>query len=114
MGFGGWQATFTIGYGLPLQDFLFQASDGRRYLNIAFASSFSDVVIDKLIVKVALPEGSKDPYASVPFSADQHREIKYSYLDTIGRNVVVLSKKNVVPEHNMFFQVQDAIQRLQN
>jgi len=103
--FGGWQATFTIGYGLPLQDFLFQAADGRRYLNITFASSFNDVVIDKLIVKVALPEGSKDPYASVPFSADQHQEIKFSYLDTIGRNVVVLSKKNVVPEHNVFFQV---------
>ncbi|GLJ21934.1 hypothetical protein SUGI_0410650 [Cryptomeria japonica] len=103
--FGGWQATFTIGYGLPLKDFLFQASDGKRYLNLTFASPFNDVIIDKLIVKVALPEGSKDPYVTIPFSVDQHQEIKYSYLDTIGRTVVVLSKTNVVPEHNMFFQV---------
>ncbi|KAH9313921.1 hypothetical protein KI387_022548, partial [Taxus chinensis] len=103
--FGGWQATFTIGYGLPLQDFLFQASDGKRYLNLTFASPFNDVVIDRLIVKVALPEGSKDPFVSIPFPVDQHQEIKYSYLDTVGRLVVVLSKTNVVPEHNVFFQV---------
>uniref|UniRef100_A0A0D6R1Y4 Dolichyl-diphosphooligosaccharide--protein glycosyltransferase subunit 1 n=1 Tax=Araucaria cunninghamii TaxID=56994 RepID=A0A0D6R1Y4_ARACU len=104
--FGGWQATFTIGYGLPLQDFLFQAADGRRYLNLTFASPFNDVVIDKLIVKVALPEGSKDPHVSIPISSvDQQQETKYSYLDTVGRTVVVLSKKNVIPEHNVFFQV---------
>eukprot|EP01018_Ginkgo_biloba_P016536 Gb_37136 [translate_table: standard] len=103
--FGGWQATFTIGYGLPLQDFLFLSADGRRYLNITFGCPFDGVIIDNVIVKVALPEGSKDPSVSVPFPVDQHHEIKYSYLDTVGRTVVVLSKKNVVPEHNMFFQV---------
>lgn len=30
---------------------------------------------------------------------------KYSYLDVVGRTVVVLEKKNVVPEHNVPFQV---------
>lgn len=32
-------------------------------------------------------------------------QTKYSYLDVIGRTVVVLEKKNVVPEHNVPFQV---------
>ncbi|GKE65686.1 dolichyl-diphosphooligosaccharide--protein glycosyltransferase subunit 1B, partial [Tanacetum coccineum] len=32
-------------------------------------------------------------------------QTKYSYLDIVGRPVVVLEKENVVPEHNSLFQV---------
>ncbi|CAJ1976751.1 unnamed protein product [Sphenostylis stenocarpa] len=103
--FGGWKATFVIGYGLPLQDFLFEAPDGRRYLNFTFGCPLVETVVDKLIVKVVLPEGSKDPTAEIPFEVKQHLEIKYSYLDVVGRTVVVLEKRNVVPEHNIPFQV---------
>lgn len=49
--FGGWQTTFTIGYGLPLQDFVF-SSDGKRFLNITFGSPMEEILIEKLIVKV--------------------------------------------------------------
>ncbi|CAH9143816.1 unnamed protein product [Cuscuta epithymum] len=35
----------------------------------------------------------------------QLKETKFSHLDMIGRPVVVLEKKNVVPEHNQYFQV---------
>lgn len=34
-------------------------------------------------------------------------QTKYSYLDVAGRTVVVLKKENVVPEHNVPFQVLD-------
>lgn len=50
--FGGWKATFVIGYGLPLQDFLFESSEGTRYLNFSFGCFLVDTVVDKLIVKV--------------------------------------------------------------
>ncbi|XP_038712028.1 dolichyl-diphosphooligosaccharide--protein glycosyltransferase subunit 1B [Tripterygium wilfordii] len=103
--FGGWKATFVIGYGLPLQDFLFESSDGQRYLNFSFGCPLAETVVDKLTIKVVLPEGSKDPSAVVPFSVDQYLEKKYSYLDVVGRTVVVLEKRNVVPEHNSPFQV---------
>lgn len=103
--FGGWKATFVIGYGLPLQDFLFESSEGRRYLNFTFGCPFVETVVDKLTIKVVLPEGSKDPSAVVQFPVDQHLETKYSYLDVVGRTVVVLEKKNVVPMHNSPFQV---------
>ncbi|XP_048326357.1 dolichyl-diphosphooligosaccharide--protein glycosyltransferase subunit 1B [Ziziphus jujuba] len=103
--FGGWKATFVIGYGLPLQDFLFESSEGTRYLNFSFGCFLVDTVVDKLIVKVVLPEGSKDPSPVVPFAVEQRLETKYSYLDVVGRTVVVLEKKNVVPEHNNHFQV---------
>lgn len=102
--FGGWKTSFTIGYGLPLKDFLFR-SEGKRFLNISFGSPISDVVVDKLIVKVVLPEGSKDISVSAPFTVSESKEIKFSHLDMIGRPVVVIEKKNVVPEHNQYFQV---------
>nr|CAD1835250.1 unnamed protein product [Ananas comosus var. bracteatus] len=55
--------------------------------------------------KVVLPEGSKDISASAPFHTKQSEEVKYSHLDIVGRPVVVLEKTNVVPEHNLYFQV---------
>lgn len=52
--FGGWRATFVIGYGLPLEDFLFESSDGRRYLNFTFGCPLVETVVDKLTIKVSL------------------------------------------------------------
>ncbi|KAL5990623.1 Dolichyl-diphosphooligosaccharide--protein glycosyltransferase subunit 1B [Asimina triloba] len=103
--FGGWKSTFVIGYGLPLQDFLFESSDGRRYLNFSFGCPLAETVVDKLTIKVVLPEGSKDPSAIVPFEVEQSLETLYSYLDVVGRTVVVLRKQNVVPEQTVPFQV---------
>ncbi|XP_021902463.1 dolichyl-diphosphooligosaccharide--protein glycosyltransferase subunit 1A [Carica papaya] len=102
--FGGWRTSFTIGYGLPLQDFLF-ASEGKRFLNISFGCPMSDLVIDNLIVKVVLPEGSGDISVSTPFPVKQSEETKLSHLDIVGRPVIVLEKTNVVAEHNQYFQV---------
>ncbi|PNT47113.1 hypothetical protein POPTR_002G006600v4 [Populus trichocarpa] len=102
--FGGWRTTFTIGYGLPLQDFLFE-SEGKRFINFSFGSPINDLVIDNIIVKVVLPEGSNDIFTSTPFPAKQGQETKISHLDVVGRPVVVLEKTNVVPEHNQYFQV---------
>ncbi|CAA6655250.1 unnamed protein product [Spirodela intermedia] len=109
--FGGWKASFVIGYGLPLHDFLFESPDGRRYLNFSFGCPLMETVVDHLTVKVVLPEGSKNPSASVPFPVKQKLETSFSYLDVVGRPTVVLEKENAVPEHNIFFQV--SILRLQ-
>ncbi|KAK4403889.1 Dolichyl-diphosphooligosaccharide--protein glycosyltransferase subunitB [Sesamum angolense] len=105
--FGGWKATFVIGYGVPLQDFLFKSAAGARYLNYSFGCPLVDTVVDKLTIKVVLPEGSQNPSVEVPFAVEQSLETKYSYLDVIGRTVVVLEKKNVVLEHNVPFQCID-------
>jgi oligosaccharyltransferase complex subunit alpha (ribophorin I) len=32
-------------------------------------------------------------------------QVKYSHLDIVGRPVVVLEKPDVIPEHNLYFQV---------
>eukprot|EP00268_Persea_americana_P012576 TRINITY_DN1534_c0_g1_i1.p1 TRINITY_DN1534_c0_g1~~TRINITY_DN1534_c0_g1_i1.p1 ORF type:complete len:495 (-),score=85.33 TRINITY_DN1534_c0_g1_i1:355-1770(-) len=103
--FGGWKATFVIGYGLPLQDFLFESSDGRRYLNFTFGCPLLETAVNKLTIKVVLPEGSTEPSAVVPFPVEQYLETSYSYLDIVGRHTVVLKKENVVQELNAPFQV---------
>jgi len=107
--FGGWKTKFYTGYDLPLQLYLFNdQNDASRFmLNISFAKDFgSDVVIDDLTVKVILPEGAKDFHAHLPFRVDsQSTDLHFTYLDTHGRPVLVINKKNVVPEHNQFFQV---------
>ncbi|GAB2215890.1 hypothetical protein Droror1_Dr00023651 [Drosera rotundifolia] len=101
---GGWRTAFTIGYGLPLKDFLFEAG-GKRFLNISFGSPVYELVIDDLIVKVVLPEGSSEISASVPFPVNQWHEKKLSHLDIAGRPVVVLEKEKAIPEHNQHFQI---------
>ncbi|CAF2090783.1 BnaA06g34690D [Brassica napus] len=103
--FGGWKATFIIGYRVPLEDYLFEAPDGRRYLNFTFGCPLVETIVNKLTLKVVLPEGSKDPSAVLPFAVNQDLQVKYSYLDIVGRTVVVLQKDNVVPTHNVPFQV---------
>ncbi|XP_065881663.1 dolichyl-diphosphooligosaccharide--protein glycosyltransferase subunit 1A [Euphorbia lathyris] len=101
---GGWRTAFTIGYGLPLADFLFQSAK-QRYLNFPFGSPMHELVIDNLIVKVVLPEGSKFQYVSTPFPVTERQETKLSHLDIAGRPVIVLEKSNAVPEHYQNFQV---------
>ena len=50
---------------------------------------------------MVLPEGSSGVAASLPFAVEEGLEKKYSYLDTVGRPVLVLHKANVVPDHNV-------------
>ncbi|XP_057518097.1 dolichyl-diphosphooligosaccharide--protein glycosyltransferase subunit 1A isoform X2 [Amaranthus tricolor] len=102
--FGGWKTFFTFGYGLPLMEYLFEA-EGKRFVNISFGSPIDELVVNELIVKVVLPEGSTDLSVSVPFEVEQWQETKVSHLDISGRPVIVLRKVNAVPEHNQNFQV---------
>jgi len=106
--FGGWKIGFYFGYNLPSNKYLFiDDSDSSRYiLDIPFASCFTDVSIDELVVRIILPEGAKNIEPSVPFSIDsKSSDIHFTYLDTSGRPVLILTKKNVGPEHNENFQV---------
>ncbi|GJP51316.1 hypothetical protein CLOM_g10476 [Closterium sp. NIES-68] len=104
---GGWSVTFRVGYSVPLSDLVSISTDGTRVLNATFGSPFADVPIKHLTVKVVLPEGSYGISADVPFHVGKSTETKYSYLDTVGRPVVVLDKTDVVPEQGiMHFQVR--------
>ena len=55
--------------------------------------------------QVVLPEGSTAITASVPFEVAQSFDTKFTYLDTSGRPVLLLHKKNLVPDHATKFHV---------
>jgi len=114
--FGGWKTKFYMGYDLPLQNYLFNdVQDSSSFmLNISFAKDFtSDLVIDEFTVKVILPEGVKDVHTHLPFAVDsQSTDLHFTYLDTHGRPVLVMQKKNVVAEHNQYFQVSYHFSRM--
>jgi len=56
--------------------------------------------------QVVLPEGSTVTKVKAPFFVEESSDTKYTYLDTDGRPVVVIKKKNVVFEHNVVFVVE--------
>jgi oligosaccharyltransferase complex subunit alpha (ribophorin I) len=107
--FGGWKTVFTFGYDLPLTNYVFaDTSDSSKLtLNITFGKELGlDAVIDELTIRVILPEGSKNARFELPFGIDKEETaLHHTYLDTAGRPVLILHKKNVVAEHNRHFQV---------
>eukprot|EP01116_Phalansterium_solitarium_P016857 TRINITY_DN4008_c0_g1_i1.p1 TRINITY_DN4008_c0_g1~~TRINITY_DN4008_c0_g1_i1.p1 ORF type:complete len:601 (-),score=272.45 TRINITY_DN4008_c0_g1_i1:354-2156(-) len=107
--FGGWKIGFLVGYNLPLSKYVLRsADDSSRYvLDTNFGVTFDDAVIDHLVVKIIFPEGAKNFEIQTPFTYDaESRSTHYTYLDTAGRPVVIIEKRNVVSEHNQkTFQV---------
>lgn len=113
--FGGWKAAFYMGYNLPVHRYLFNDvnDNSLHLLNITFAVSYDDVVVDRLIVRVILPEGSSDIEYHTPFPVTfKGIAVHKTYLDTKGRPVLVLEKENIVLEHNQYFQVSYRFSKL--
>jgi len=105
--FGGWKTSYYLGYNLPLSQALFtDVNDGRYVLNFTFGVGLDDVVIEELVVRIILPEGAKNIEHYTPFTLDSTgSSVHFTYLDTTGRPVLILTKKNVVVELNQRFQV---------
>ncbi|XP_003746026.1 dolichyl-diphosphooligosaccharide--protein glycosyltransferase subunit 1 [Galendromus occidentalis] len=99
--FGGWKTHYLLGYSVPTTDFLLHDGVDGFVLKINFIDHiFDDAVIDNAVVKIVLPEGSREIRLKLPFSAQRHPDERhYTYLDTTGRVVVVLSKQNLVEDH---------------
>ncbi|GIL70757.1 hypothetical protein Vretimale_3842 [Volvox reticuliferus] len=103
---GGWKVDFTIGYSVPLKGFLTSAKSGQRRLTMDLSSPLEDVFIEDMVVRVVLPEGATNIKANLPYDMEKSYDIKYTYLDTTGRPVLVLHKQNIAaPEHAAKFSV---------
>lgn len=104
--FGGWKTQYILGYTLPAKNTLFTSAgstftEGKYHLRIPFVDHIYDnMVVDQATVKIILPEGASKFQVALPFDIKREpNEVFYSYLDTIGRPVIVLSKKNLVDWH---------------
>ncbi|KAG2439265.1 hypothetical protein HXX76_004626 [Chlamydomonas incerta] len=104
---GGWKVDFMLGYSVPLTGFLSHTKGGRRKLTMDLASPLEDVFVEDMVVRVVLPEGSTNLKAVLPYDMDQSTDVKFTYLDTTGRPVLVLHRANVAsPEHSAKFSVE--------
>jgi len=108
--FGGWKTEYTMGYNLPTSSYLAtEYSDSTKYvLTVPFLADWEPgVAIDVQVLKVVLPEGAKDIDVDVPFEVESTFDHFVTYLDVgTGRPVVVITKKNLVNDHNQDFQIR--------
>jgi len=106
--FGGWKADLEFGYSLPAQAVLSRsAADAEELvLDMPFGTPFPTVSADVVTVRVVLPEGARDVRWETPFDVDsEDAETRLTYLDTSGRPVLVLRKRNIVAGHMQHFRV---------
>lgn len=104
--FGGWQTKYMLGYNLPAYQYLYNKGDNYVLKMRLVDHVFDDFVVDKLTVRIVLPEGSTDVKVKSPYAVTEgKRALHQTYLDTTGRTVITLSKENVVESHIQDFEV---------
>ncbi|KAK6176821.1 hypothetical protein SNE40_015049 [Patella caerulea] len=111
--FGGWKTQYYIGYNIPSYEYLFNR--GNDYgLKMRFVDHiYDDMVVDELTVRVILPESAKNIVVDPPYAVKRgSNELHYTYLDTIGRPVIVLYKTNLVEQHIQDFTVTYSFQKM--
>jgi oligosaccharyltransferase complex subunit alpha (ribophorin I) len=104
--FGGWKTHYTIGYNVPSYEYLYHK--GNRYgLKMRFVDHIhDDQVVDQMTIKIVMPETVSDIKMLPPYPAiDGGRQNKKTYLDTTGREVIVLHKNNLVENHIQDFEL---------
>ncbi|XP_071960076.1 dolichyl-diphosphooligosaccharide--protein glycosyltransferase subunit 1-like [Antedon mediterranea] len=111
--FGGWKTHYYMGYNLPSYEYLYSSGDDyilkMRFLDHVFDA----MVVDKLTVKIILPEGSKNMKLETPYSVSQDKnDVHFTYLDTIGRPVIIAHKSNLVEQHIQDFELHYSQQRM--
>eukprot|EP01006_Ploeotia_vitrea_P006231 TRINITY_DN12590_c0_g1_i1.p1 TRINITY_DN12590_c0_g1~~TRINITY_DN12590_c0_g1_i1.p1 ORF type:complete len:491 (-),score=276.17 TRINITY_DN12590_c0_g1_i1:1418-2890(-) len=105
---GGWKTEFTIGYNVLSHELLSRNVDDPStfVLDIDFSTPFDDVVVDDAEVHIILPEGAHSIEYRTPFEIDsEDMGVRKTYLDTVGRPMLILKKKNLVRQHKKKFQV---------
>ncbi|CAB0009570.1 unnamed protein product [Nesidiocoris tenuis] len=98
--FGGWKTHYVLGYNVPSYEYLFNSGDNYKLKIRVLDHIFDDMVVDELITKVILPEGAENINLVTPYSMTRHPDTRHStYLDTKGRPVITVSKRNLVENH---------------
>ena len=109
--FGGWNTRFQFGWTLPFNKVIKKIKQEETgevvdSFMAPYGPSIRELVVDLLTIKVYLPEGSSITQIQFPLEVDgQYTERQYTYLDVLGRPVVVIQKKNYAPEMNSIFGV---------
>ncbi|PSN53126.1 Dolichyl-diphosphooligosaccharide--protein glycosyltransferase subunit 1 [Blattella germanica] len=103
--FGGWKTHYVIGYNVPSYEYLFNGGDDYMLKMRFLDHVFDDMIVEEVVTKIILPEGSQDIQLSTPYPVEQlPNSLHYTYLDTKGRPVIILRKTNLVENHIQDFE----------
>ncbi|UJR22106.1 hypothetical protein I4U23_025171 [Adineta vaga] len=105
--YGGWKTHYILGYNVPSYQYLY--NKGNQYvLKMRLIDHvYDEQLLEQVTVKIVLPEHARNiefyppPYDVQRLSDEKH----YTYLDTVGRPVVVLTKRNMLFQHIQDFEI---------
>jgi oligosaccharyltransferase complex subunit alpha (ribophorin I) len=105
--FGGWKTHYTIGYNLPVYQYLYNKGNDFVLKMKLIDHIFEDQYVENAVIRIILPEHANNIEFVAPYSVTRKpNEMHYTYLDTVGRPVVVINKKNTVENHIKDFQIK--------
>lgn len=111
--FGGWKTHYILGYNVPSFEYLFSSGDNYLLKMRVLDHIFDDMIVDEVIVKIILPEGSTNIKLITPYPVTRHSDnLHYTYLDTFGRPVITFSKRNLVENHIHDFNLKYNFSRI--
>lgn len=111
--FGGWRTHYTIGYNVPSFEYLFYKGDNFMLKMRVIDHVFDDMIVDELVTKIILPEGSKNIKLITPYTVERKADtLHYTYLDVTGRPVITFRKTNLVENHINDFNVKYQFSRI--
>lgn len=97
---GSWRTHYTLGYNVPSFEYLFNNDENYLLKMRVLDHVYDDMVVDELVVKIILPEGSGNIKLITPYSVQRQTDtLHYTYLDTFGRPVIQFTKTNLVESH---------------
>jgi oligosaccharyltransferase complex subunit alpha (ribophorin I) len=107
---GGWNYTCSVGWSVRLTDGWLKPAteerESRRYsVQVPFMAAVKDVAVDDATLRIVLPEGAKDVTFKVPFGVEVQQERQWSFLDTMGKPVLTLHKRNCSERHGALIKI---------
>jgi len=104
--FGGWKTHYVLGYNVPSYEYLYQSGDNFKLKMRILDHIFDDMIVENLVTKIILPEGSENLELKTPFPMSRLPDSRhFTYLDTRGRPVITVSQKNLVENHIQDFEL---------
>lgn len=105
--FGGWSTSFILEYSLDVPAVTVSHKGASHTLAFTSLPSIVDVVYGEIHTRIHLPEGSHlVGDASLSQEHTQSVSKEYTYFDVLGRPVISIGQKNVVPEMMALIEVR--------
>jgi len=104
--FGGWRTHYTIGYNLPIYQYLFNKGNDYVLKMRLLDHIYDDQFIENAVIRIILPEHTSDIKFVEPYTVEKRPQLlHYTYLDVTGRPVIEVRKTNAVDSHIQDFQL---------